>query len=1040
MGKVEVVQMNLQKSRAATSELVGHILNQNIPLALIQEPYTHKSGNTHRIPGLNGLQCLSRNNSKFLAAILYNRDIIQPLFVPQLSTGNIVVASARIDGTQVFFVSVYLPPNANLLADLPALQRIILETSSYKLVMGGDFNVRSTLWFDHRNDNRAATLEEFIATNNLAVGNQPGTIPTYRSPRGCSFIDLTVTSRNATENITDWAVVEDLVASDHNAIKFQIDTRPGIDAPHVLGPNYVIDCKNLTSEEISEDMEDWSQNFDRQFPHLATTAQVDAAIELLQTGIRSRVMAKGAKRRKYRNRPDWWTDEIERLRKIYMKKKDLFYKNRYREYSDYLHREMTASKVKFSNKLQSTRRKSWERFAETDLNKNPWGVVYRVAAEKFHRAGVLSCFTRDDATITLTPEESMEHLVGTLLPDDLPEENDNLQSQEQSDFNAVVSLPIAADHDEFTLEELSDIVAALDNNKAPGLDTIKGGIVKLAYQWTSEALLRIYNACWRLGYFPRPWKSGNLVILLKDPSGDFGSVRNYRPIVLLPIYGKILEKLIKSRIVQSLTPLHAAPQYGFTTGRSTSDALLHYRNTIRNTTRSYALTIFIDIKGAFDNVWWPGLIRNLRHRNMPQATLALVKSYLTDRDVILKQGDIAAQKRTTKGCPQGSVLGPTLWNFVLDPLLESDWPDGVTIIAYADDIAVVVTDGERQRMVAAAQAALDKITEWARENKLTLSKEKTVVMVNKSPPRAHHRDIRLRIGNTLINRVNTYKYLGVIVDPKLTFESNAAYAANKARRTIMGLRRKASRHWGQETETAIRTIYMGAILPILSYASRVWIDRIHMTKVKRNYLSAYGMIARLVTRSYASVSTDAAGVLAGILPVDLEIEKQNCIRELRQGRGAMFQEELITPGTFDSIRHAAAYVQIKAEDIWQERWNDSSKGRTTYEFRPLVTTDLTQLPKTDFIRTQVLTGHGEFACHLKRIGKREDEECDVCEGEADNPMHRILRCPKFLAAQEAINEELRLWPPSALDIPFMGNDAIFELLCKEPSPDDAGIG
>jgi hypothetical protein len=126
MGKVEVVQMNLQKSRAATSELVGHILNHNIPLGLIQEPYTHKSGNTHRIPGLNSLQCLSRNNSKFLAAILYNRDIIQPLFVPQLSTGNIVVASARIDGTQVFLVSVYLPPNANLLVDLPALQKIKL--------------------------------------------------------------------------------------------------------------------------------------------------------------------------------------------------------------------------------------------------------------------------------------------------------------------------------------------------------------------------------------------------------------------------------------------------------------------------------------------------------------------------------------------------------------------------------------------------------------------------------------------------------------------------------------------------------------------------------------------------------------------------------------------------------------------------------------------------------------------------------------------------------------------------------------------------
>jgi hypothetical protein len=160
-----------------------------------------------------------------------------------------------------------------------------------------------------------------------------------------------------------------------------------------------------------------------------------------------------------------------------------------------------------------------------------------------------------------------------------------------------------------------------------------------------------------------------------------------------------------------------------------------------------------------------------------------------------------------------------------------------------------------------------------------------------------------------------------------------------------------------------------------------------MTKVQRKYLSAYSMVARLITRSYASVSTEAAEVLAGLLPVDLEIGKQNCIRELRQDRGAVFQDELIGPGMFDSINHAAAYMQIKTEDIWQERWSTSTKGRITYDFSPTVTTDMMQLPKTNFTRTQVLTGHGEFAYHLRRIRKMEDEECDVCVGGADNPLH-----------------------------------------------------
>jgi hypothetical protein len=347
------------------------------------------------------------------------------------------------------------------------------------------------------------------------------------------------------------------------------------------------------------------------------------------------------------------------------------------------------------------------------------------------------------------------------------------------------------------------------------------------------------------------------------------------------------------------------------------------------------------------------------------------------------------------------------------------------------------TSDSRQDLIANAQAALDKVINWARTNKLSISEEKTVVMMNKSPPRVHHRDIRLRIGTKFIQMVKNYKYLGVVIDPKLTFESNAAYATTKARRIIMGLRRKVSRHWGQNSVTAFRTIYRGAIIPVLTYASRIWIDRINLTKVSRKYLSIYGLAARLVSQTYASVSTDAAGVLAGILPVDLEIGIHNCTRELRQGRSAMFRDELITPGMFDSIAHVASYMTIKAEDIWQERWDNSTKGRITFEFLPRVSTNLTDLPDTNFIKTQVLTGHGEFGCHLNRIGKRDNDLCETCESARDDPLHRNLYCPIYLSAQELIHEELRSWPPELTKIPFLKNDEIFKLLiCTEPPQAD----
>jgi hypothetical protein len=222
----------------------------------------------------------------------------------------------------------------------------------------------------------------------------------------------------------------------------------------------------------------------------------------------------------------------------------------------------------------------------------------------------------------------MRHILHALLPDDDPETNNYTQRQEQRDYIGIV--PRNTRGHRFQGEELDAIINALSTNKAPGVDGIKGNVVKLAHKWVGPALLKIYNACWRLRYFPTAWKTGRLVILVKDPTQDFGNLKNYRPIVLLPAYGKILEKLIKHALAQAITPMHAEAQFGFSPGRSTTDALWQYKDKIKGTTEKYAMTIFIDIRGAFDNVWWPGLLRNLRRREAPHELVVLIKSYLTE--------------------------------------------------------------------------------------------------------------------------------------------------------------------------------------------------------------------------------------------------------------------------------------------------------------------------------------------------------------------------------------------------------------------------
>jgi hypothetical protein len=165
--KHKVIQVNLKKSRTATEELTAHMLNNNIPIALVQEPYICRHGSNFKIPNLNGLQMAASTSAKFLAAIIYNKDCASPLFVPQLSSNHIDVISAQLETTQIFFASVYLLPSTDIRTEIPALQRVVEATPRSKLVIGGDLNTRSTLWFEEKNDTRPPTLQEFVAWKEL---------------------------------------------------------------------------------------------------------------------------------------------------------------------------------------------------------------------------------------------------------------------------------------------------------------------------------------------------------------------------------------------------------------------------------------------------------------------------------------------------------------------------------------------------------------------------------------------------------------------------------------------------------------------------------------------------------------------------------------------------------------------------------------------------------------------------------------------------------------------------------------------------------
>jgi hypothetical protein len=182
-------------------------------------------------------------------------------------------------------------------------------------------------------------------------------------------------------------------------------------------------------------------------------------------------------------------------------------------------------------------------------------MVYKLATEKFNRLGALASFEKGDQR-KISPKETMNFLLESLLPDDSQLNETPVQEVWRQDFNTCSS-KYTTRVVEVTEEELSQIVSSLKHYKAPGADKLKGRIIKFLHPFVSEVIVHVYSFCLRISDIPQCWKKGVLKVLLKDPSGDPTDVKNYRPITLLSEYGKIFEKLIRSRLFRAApAPFH----------------------------------------------------------------------------------------------------------------------------------------------------------------------------------------------------------------------------------------------------------------------------------------------------------------------------------------------------------------------------------------------------------------------------------------------------------------------------------------------------
>ncbi|KAL1138083.1 hypothetical protein AAG570_009778 [Ranatra chinensis] len=372
-----------------------------------------------------------------------------------------------------------------------------------------------------------------------------------------------------------------------------------------------------------------------------------------------------------------------------------------------------------------------------------------------------------------------------------------------------------------TIHEIKWLIKHLPSRKTPGPDTIPNLVLKQLSRKALIYLTNIFNSSLAVEYFPVEWKKANIIVIA-IPGKDPKDVNSYRPISLLNTLGKLFEKIILKILNKFISDqnLIRQEQFGFRTQHSTTHQLLRVVETVTrgfNENRSTG-AVFLAISNAFDKIWIVELTSKLISYNIPDALVNVLHSFLSDRQFRVKIDEIFPGRKPTKaGVPQGSLLGPTLFNFYVNDLSASP---GTKVAMYADDTAFLAQSWKLSLVSNRLQGALDKAQSLFSRWRMRVNPSKCAALF--FTKRLRHKPIGLlRIGGEYIPWSKSTKYLGVMLDCQLSWNHHVGGILKKANSRFAQLYPLINRTSAIYIRAG-RDIYLMLLRPILTYASPVW--------------------------------------------------------------------------------------------------------------------------------------------------------------------------------------------------------------------------